>query len=98
MLDEVIHQTVRLKIMAALVSLDEGVEVDFVFLKRQLDLTDGNLGSHLKRLEMARYVLVEKAMDDTRNRSFVSATDRGRSAYAAHIKALRTIIGTGTLR
>ena len=47
-LNETIHQTVRLRIMAALVALDPKAEVDFTTLRSLLDVTDGNLGAHLK--------------------------------------------------
>ena len=56
-LDNIIHQPVRLQIMSALVALETGEQVDFVHLRKILDLTDGNLGAHLTKLENAGYVL-----------------------------------------
>jgi DNA-binding MarR family transcriptional regulator len=95
MLDEIIHQTVRLKVMAALVAVDEDVDIDFSFLKRLLQLTDGNLGAHLKKLEDAGYIRLEKVESDRRVRSLLSATAAGRKAYHAHIRALKAIIDGG---
>ena len=50
-LNETIHQTVRLRIMAALVTLEPADEVDFTYLRDLLEVTDGNLGAHLRKLE-----------------------------------------------
>jgi DNA-binding transcriptional ArsR family regulator len=59
-LNETIHQTVRLRIMAALVILNPGDEVEFTYLRDLLDVTDGNLGAHLRKLEEAGYITVNK--------------------------------------
>ena len=55
-LNEIIHQPVRLRIMAALVTLEPGNEVDFTYLRDLLEVTDGNLGAHLRKLEEAGYI------------------------------------------
>ena len=59
-LNETIHQPVRLRTMAALVTLAPGAEVDFTYLRDLLDVTDGNLGAHLRKLEEAGYIAVNK--------------------------------------
>ena len=46
-INEIIHQPVRLKVMASLAGVEEGGEVDFSFLRDHLGLTDGNLGAHV---------------------------------------------------
>jgi DNA-binding MarR family transcriptional regulator len=91
-LDEVVHQPVRLKIMAALNGLESGYTVDFAFLKELLDLTDGNLGAHLRRLEEAGYIEIAKSFVERKPRSFISATARGRKVFKDHIAALEEII------
>jgi DNA-binding MarR family transcriptional regulator len=91
-LDNIIHQPVRLQIMASVVSLDTGEQVDFTFLKRQLGLTDGNLGAHLSKLEEAGYVKIEKTFADKRPKTYVSATGKGRDAFADHVAALQEIL------
>ncbi len=50
-LNDINHQPARLKIMAALKTLDNDEQADFSFLKKLLKLTDGNLGAHLLKLE-----------------------------------------------
>jgi len=94
-LDKVIHQPARLRIMSALVTLDADEQVDFVYLRQLLGLTDGNLGAHLARLEEAGYVTIDKTFVDKKPRSYISATGRGRDAFAAHVAALKGIIGSG---
>ncbi len=91
-LDEVIHQPVRLRIMAALVALETGNSVDFIYLRDLLKLTDGNLGTHLHRLEEAGYIEVEKTFVDRKPRTFIKSTTRGRTAFQAHVTALEAIL------
>ncbi len=92
-LDNVIHQPARLQIMASLVALGAGEQMEFVYLRELLKLTDGNLGAHLARLEEAKYVKIEKTFIARKPKTFVAATDRGRDAFSEHVKALRDIIG-----
>jgi DNA-binding MarR family transcriptional regulator len=92
-LNALIHQPTRLRIMAALVSLDAGEQADFTFLRDLLDLTDGNLGAHLRTLEEAGYVALEKAFVARRPKTWVRATSEGREAFAAHVDALEAILG-----
>jgi len=91
-LDNIIHQTVRLQIMSALVALDPGEQVDFVYMRKILNLTDGNLGAHLTKLENAGYVKIEKTFIARKPRTFVNATGKGRDAFDEHIAALKKII------
>lgn len=92
-LDNIIHQPARLRIMASLVALDPGEQVDFVYLRKILDLTDGNLGAHLAKLEDAGYVKIQKTFISRKPRTFINATGKGRDAFEEHITALETIIG-----
>jgi DNA-binding MarR family transcriptional regulator len=91
-LNDIIHQPVRLRIMAALESLRAGEQVDFSFLKEKLGLTDGNLGAHLRALEDAGYIAVEKTFIDRRPKTYVAASAAGRKAFAAHVAALQSIL------
>ena len=92
-LDNVIHQPARLQIMASLVALGAGEQMEFVYLRELLKLTDGNLGAHLAKLEEKKYVKIEKTFIARKPKTFVAATDRGRDAFGEHVKALRDIIG-----
>ncbi len=91
-LNEIIHQPVRLQIMAALVSLEPGNEVDFTYLRDLLDVTDGNLGAHLRKLEEAGYISVNKTFIDRKPRTFVAATIEGREVFREHVTALEAIL------
>jgi DNA-binding MarR family transcriptional regulator len=91
-LNENIHQTVRLRIMAALVTLETGNEVDFTYLRHLLDVTDGNLGAHLRKLEEAGYIVVNKVFVDRKPHTYISATTQGRIAFQEHVTALESIL------
>jgi DNA-binding transcriptional ArsR family regulator len=95
-LDGLIHQPTRLRIMAALVALDPKEKVEFSFLRDMLGLTDGNLSAHLRVLEEAAYVSVEKGFVGRRPRTWVQANRTGRRAFEDHVAALETIIRKGT--
>jgi DNA-binding MarR family transcriptional regulator len=91
-LNEIIHQTVRLRIMAALVTLEAGNEVDFTYLRGLLDVTNGNLGAHLRKLEEAGYIAINKIFVERKPRTFVAATDVGRKVFKEHVAALEAIL------
>jgi DNA-binding MarR family transcriptional regulator len=91
-LNETIHQTVRLRIMAALVTLGAGDEVDFTYLRDLLEVTDGNLGAHLRKLEEAGYISVNKTFVERKPRTYVAATPEGRRIFQEHVTALESIL------
>jgi DNA-binding MarR family transcriptional regulator len=91
-LNETIHQTVRLRVMASLVTLEANDEVDFTYLRDLLDVTDGNLGAHLRKLEEAGYIAVNKTFVERKPRTFVSATAEGRRVFREHVAALESIL------
>lgn len=89
LLDETIHQRVRLGILAVLAEADQA---DFGFLKDTLELSDGNLSRHLRVLEEAGYVRIDKGYEGRRPRTWVKATKNGRQALGAHLAALQQLI------
>jgi DNA-binding MarR family transcriptional regulator len=91
-LNEFIHQAVRLRIMAALVTLEPADEVDFTYLRDLLEVTDGNLGAHLRKLEEAGYIAINKLFVERKPRTFISATPEGRRAFEEHVAALESIL------
>ncbi len=91
-LNEIIHQPVRLRIMAALVALEAGNEVDFTYLRELLGVTDGNLGAHLRKLEEAGYISVNKTFVERKPRTFVGVTGEGRKVFREHVAALEEIL------
>ncbi len=90
--DEVIHQSLRLKIMATLNALPRSDKIEFPRLKALLKATDGNLGAHIGTLENAGYIAVEKDFADRKPRTRVSLTAAGRKAFAGHVAYLRELI------
>ncbi|MGD8456861.1 MAG: transcriptional regulator [Anaerolineales bacterium] len=91
-LNEIIHQPVRLQIMSALVTLEQTDEVDFTYLQDLLDVTPGNLGAHLRKLEDAGYIAVNKIFVERKPHTFVSATEEGRRIFQEHVAALELIL------
>lgn len=90
--DELIHQSLRLKLMAALHAQRMEGPVEFSSLKSLTGATDGNLGSHLAALEKAGYVRIEKDFVGKRPRTRVAITGPGGRAFRAHLEYLREIV------
>jgi DNA-binding MarR family transcriptional regulator len=88
-LDDVIHQRVRLGILAVLA---EAQHADFNYLRETLSLTDGNLSRHLQVLEDAGYVKLRKVFEGKRPRTWVTATKLGRDAFAREVAALSELV------
>ena len=87
-----IHQPVRLRIMAVLASLSQEGQASFNYLKDLLDLTDGNLGAHLRKLEEAGYITIIKTFVNNKPHTYVMLTEMGRRAFAEHVAALEDIL------
>jgi DNA-binding MarR family transcriptional regulator len=92
----IIHQPIRLKIMAALKALPEHELLEFVRLKAIVGATEGNLGAHITTLEETGYVRVEKDFAGKRPRTRVMLTKDGRRAFDDYVADLRAIIDGGT--
>ena len=90
--DALIHQPVRLKIMAALKALPPAEQIEFVRLRKIVDATEGNLGSHIQTLEQAGYVAVEKDFADNRPRTRIKLTRHGRRAFEDYVTYLKELI------
>ncbi|MDF2629869.1 MAG: transcriptional regulator [Symbiobacteriaceae bacterium] len=88
-LNELFHVKARLGIMTLLISQGES---DFSTLKAHLGLTDGNLGAHIRVLEEAGYVGVEKGFVGRRPRTTCRVTEAGRKAFAAYLHQLEALI------
>lgn len=89
-LDEVIHGRLRLGVMAY---LSGAQSADFNSLKARLKATDGNLSTHLKKLEEAGYVAIDKSFVGKKPLTQVRITDEGRTAFAAYLDTLGALIG-----
>ncbi len=88
-LDPVIHVPARLRIMVALATLPEADHLSFSRLQRLLDLTAGNLITHLRKLEDAGYLTTSKA---PRQGTSVALTYAGRAALERYTTALRALL------
>ncbi|KOG87345.1 transcriptional regulator [Streptomyces varsoviensis] len=101
-LDPVIHAQARLRVMVTLSGLADGDRLTFPRLQELLEMTAGNLSTHLRKLEDAGYTHVEKTHRRRTPVTYVSLTQRGRRAfedYTARLEALlanRPDGGTGT--
>ena len=87
--NEVFSAKIRLGIMALLVTTDD---IDFSTLKNRLDVTDGNLGAHLRVLEEKEYVTVQKGFYGRRPKTSYTITAEGREAFLSHLQHLENII------
>jgi len=88
-IDDVIHGRLRLGVMAYL----SGAQVaEFNELKARLETTDGNLSVHLRKLEEARYVAIEKTYAGRKPLTRVRLTDRGRDAFVAYLDAIGKLV------
>lgn len=91
--NEIIHQAMRLKIMAALNALaPRSAAIEFTRLKALVGATDGNLGAHLETLEKAGYILIEKRFEQRKPQTRVRMNPEGRRAFAEHVAYLREIL------
>ncbi|HVV65341.1 MAG TPA: transcriptional regulator [Rhizomicrobium sp.] len=90
--DAIVHQPVRLKIMAALKALPENEKLEFVRLKALVGATEGNLGAHIGTLEEAGYVEIEKDFVGKKPRTRIALSKRGRRAFEDYVAYLRDIL------
>ncbi|HEX4106165.1 MAG TPA: transcriptional regulator [Rhizomicrobium sp.] len=90
--DALIHQPMRLKVMAALKALPGAEQIEFVRLRKIVDATEGNLGAHIQTLEQAGYIAVEKDFAQNRPRTRVKLTKSGRRAFEDYVGYLRGLI------
>ncbi len=88
-IDEVIPGRIRLGIMAYLANADVA---DFNELKAALDATQGNLSVHLRKLEDAGYVAIEKSFLARKPLTRVRLTSAGRKAFAAYLEAMGRLL------
>jgi len=88
-IDEVIHGRLRLGVMAYLAGRDGA---DFNELKARLQATDGNLSVHLRKLEEAGYVAIDKRFVNRKPLTRIQLTQPGRSAFVAYLDAMARLV------
>ena len=88
-LDEVIHGRLRLGVMAYLA---DNEVADFTELKTVLEATQGNLSVHLRKLEEAGYVAIDKSFVGRKPLTRVRLTEPGRAAFGNYLKAMGRLV------
>jgi DNA-binding MarR family transcriptional regulator len=92
-IDRLIHEPARLTLVANLYVVDSA---DFTYLSRRTGLTDGNISSHMTRLEDAGYVSVTKTFEGKRPRTLYELTTTGRKAFDRYRSHITGILDTNT--
>jgi DNA-binding MarR family transcriptional regulator len=88
-IDEVIHGRLRLGVMAYLSSAQTA---DFGKLKARLQATDGNLSVHLRKLEDAGYIAIEKSFADRKPLTQVTITESGQAAFITYLDTMGRLV------
>jgi DNA-binding MarR family transcriptional regulator len=91
-LDPLIHVPARLRILVTLAALNVGDTLSFTRLQDMLELTPGNLITHLRKLEDAGYVRTAKSGNGVASVTTVALTHRGRAALDAYTRTLRDLL------
>lgn len=87
--DEVVHQKTRLGILTI---LSEVPKTDFNYLRETLNVTAGNLSSHISLLRRVGYVSIEKVFEKNKPRTWVRITPEGRKAFKAELDSLKSLL------
>jgi DNA-binding MarR family transcriptional regulator len=90
-LNKAFESRIRLGIMSILMVNDQ---VDFTMLKDLLDITDGNMASHISGLEKLGYLKVTKQFIGKKPNTSYTATESGKAAFTEHVKALEKLLQT----
>jgi len=88
-IDDIIHGRVRLSLMAF---LSGAGAADFTLLRKKIGVTDGNLSVHIRKLEEAGYIKVEKTFCDRRPLTICRLTKKGREAWIAYIARMERLM------
>jgi len=88
-LDKLVHQPTRLQIFAYLY---QHGKTSFPTLKDDLDVTEGNLASHLRKMEDANAVTMQKQFVDRRPQTTYELTEHGRELFENHVKTLESLV------
>ncbi|MDO8993972.1 MAG: transcriptional regulator [Daejeonella sp.] len=87
--DKAFENRIRLQIMSVLLANEH---YDFKSLKDLLDVTDGNLASHIKALEKVEYIIVNKTFIGKKPNTQYAVSEKGRKAFTKHLEALENLI------
>jgi DNA-binding MarR family transcriptional regulator len=88
-LDSTVHSPVRLAILSILISVERA---DFNYLKKTTRTTDGNLSTHLSKLEEKGLIRMKKSFKRKKSLTTCSITEKGKKAFSDYLKALEEVI------
>lgn len=88
-IDRVIHAPARLMVLTYLYVVESA---DYIFLMQLTGLTWGNISTHLRKLEEAGYVEIEKKFVDKKSHSMVHLTQEGRKAFLEYKKRMQQVL------
>ncbi|MBT3478331.1 MAG: transcriptional regulator [Candidatus Marinimicrobia bacterium] len=91
-LDPVIHAPVRLAVMTL---LSQVVKADFNYIKDATETTDGNLSTHLSKLEKVEFISIEKSFSGKKPLTMCAITNKGKNAYRSYLRSLQSYLQKG---
>lgn len=91
-LDRLVHSRIRLAVLSILAAVDDA---EFTYLRDQVNTTDGNLSTHMKKLEDAGYVEPDKSFVDRKPVTRYRLTGDGREALRTYVDRLETMLEGG---
>lgn len=94
-LNKVFENRIRLAVMSALMVNDS---LDFNSFKLMLDVSDGNLATHMNVLEKSKYVTISKTFVRRKPLTTYSATATGKRAFGEHLEALEQLIKKNSVK
>lgn len=88
-LDPVIHAPTRLAVLSILITVENA---NFTYLKEATATTDGNLSTHLTKLEESGYITIEKSFKGKKPQTTCAITDAGKKAFAHYLDQMEQIV------
>jgi DNA-binding transcriptional ArsR family regulator len=88
-LDPLIHAPIRLAILSILITAENA---NFTFLKEAIGTTDGNLSTHLTKLEESDYITIKKMFKGKKPQTLCAITDKGKDAFQSYLAQLEQIV------
>lgn len=91
-LDRLVHSRIRLAVLSILAAVEDA---EFTYLRDQVNTTNGNLSTHMKKLEEAGYVEADKSFVDRKPVTRYRVTETGRQAFRTYVDRLETLLEGG---
>lgn len=90
-IDDIIHARIRLAIMTILLARGK---TDFATLKKQTKTSDGNLSTHLRKLEDAGYISLKKSFVERKPVTIYWVSEPGKKAYANYLQTIERLVSS----